>query len=62
MRETFELKIFERQDHYNKRKWYELTELESGEVLFEDELYTKAFDYAVKLMHKHPGQYKLLKN
>lgn len=62
MRETFELKIFEQLNHFNGDKWFELTELESGEVLFEHELYSKAYDYAVELMNKHPGEYDLLKN
>lgn len=62
MRETFELKIFERNDHRNGVMWFELTELESGEVLFEHELESEVIAYAHDLIRKHPGEYDLLKN
>jgi hypothetical protein len=62
MRETFELKIFERNDHFNKRKWFELTELKSGEVIFEHELQERVLNYAEEFVKLRPGQYKLLKN
>lgn len=62
MRETFELKIFERNDHFNKRKWYELTELESGEVIFEHEIQERVLSDAEEFVRLRPGQYTLLKN
>lgn len=60
MRRTFELEIFARFNHFNGEKWFELTEIESGEVLFEHEQASKVLAYAHDLMRKHPGKYEII--
>ncbi len=60
MRETFQLEIFARINHFTGEKWFELTEIESGEVLFEHEQASEVLAYAHALMRNHPGKYEII--
>ncbi len=55
----FELRITQKQDHFTKRSWFELFELESGEVIFDHESEERVESYAKEFVALRPGQYKL---
>lgn len=57
-----ELKIFEKTHHFTQTSWWELTELESGEVIFDHAEKSLVEAYADEFVKLRSDKYTLLKN
>lgn len=54
----YDLKIVQQINHYNGDKWFELFEIESGEVLYEGDTYEECLSAFKNVIN--PDRYELL--